>query len=203
MGGMFARPMPVPDLEPERPATWPRRPVLAAGLLIPWLSAALLVGLKQQGGDEEEEDPTGYFYSNADTAYYAGDAVNPPGVESRLVETLDLPPSSSRDTILEEIVAELEERGGTQIGSSSGSGRWVLPWVGGWQRLWTNSYDASFTGGPASKAFDSFTEIGARQFIYGPGEGGMIVEYLFASGREKYLLSRAASVTNLGDRYFQ
>jgi hypothetical protein len=76
--------------------------------------------------------------------------------------------------------------------------------VGGWQRLWANSSDASAFGGPKASSFGSFTQTSARQFVYGPGAGGMIVEYLFSNpGGEKYLLSRAASVSNLGDRYFQ
>jgi hypothetical protein len=107
--------------------------------------------------------------------------------------------------VAEGVVAELEERGGSQIGAAGGTGRWVLPWVGGWQRLWTNSPDASACGGPATNSFGNFVELSARQFVYGPGPGGAVVEYLFASPStgQKYLLSRAAGVTNLGDRFFE
>ena len=83
-------------------------------------------------------------------------------------------------------VTELEERGGSQLESSSGFGRWVLPWVGGWQRLWTNSADASFLGGPAADKFGFYKEISHRQFVYGPGDGGAVEEYLFeCPGGEK------------------
>ena len=33
------------------------------------------------------------------------------------------------------MVDELEDRGGSQIAAAGMQGRWVLPWVGGWQRL--------------------------------------------------------------------
>jgi hypothetical protein len=173
-----------------------RRPVLAAALVLPWLAAQILVGEKRGGRRR------GQTIDESDINY-DGDAVTIPGIESRVLETLELP-TQVRDPILQELVVELEERGGTQIAASSGFGRWVLPWVGGWQRLWTNSTDASFLGGPASDAFGSYTEISGRQFVYGPGEGGAVIEYLFSSpGGEKYLLSRAATVENLGDRYFR
>lgn len=180
------------------PTLLPRRPVLAAGLVLPWLAAQLLVGAKRGGQEasDEEED-----------SYYAGDAVTRPGIESKLLETLEslesVPPEL-RDPVVAGLVTELEERGGSQLESSSGFGRWVLPWVGGWQRLWTNSADASFLGGPAADKFGFYKEISHRQFVYGPGDGGAVEEYLFeCPGGEKYLLSRAAGVTNLGDRYFQ
>jgi hypothetical protein len=183
--------------------------VLLAGLALPWLVSQLVVLAKsevrrREEEEEEEEDRVRALTSDdPSSAYYRGDAVSRPGVEQQLIDALELP-AAARDSVLDGLVLELEELGGTAINASSGYGRWVLPWVGGWQRLWTNSSDASFLGGPPSARFDSYSEISAREFIYGPGDGGMVIEYLFAApGREKYLLSRAAGVTNLGDRYFR
>ena len=51
-------------------------------------------------------------------------------------------------------------------------------------------------------------QISGRNFVYGPGEGGIVVEYLHAQGADenapiKALLTRPGDVTNLGDNVFR
>ena len=109
------------------------------------------------------------------------------------------------------LVEELEERGGSQFAAAANTGRWVMPWVGGWERIWTdNPVDASFLGGPSRDGFSDarrggqFKQVSARTFVYGPGEGGMTVEYLHqAPGSPiKLLLTRQGTVNNLGAHLF-
>jgi len=146
-------------------------------------------------------------------SYLDGDAVTAPALEIELLELLEEEESGpARDAKVTTLVAALEERGGTQIFASAGSGRWVLPWVGAWERVWTNSSDSSFLGGPARTSFQrkgvALEQVSARQFVYGPGEGGMVIEYLSAyQGDEtapiKFLLTRPGTVTNLGENVFR
>jgi len=78
--------------------------------------------------------------------------------------------------------------------------------------VWTSNADAAFLGGPSRTSFtalgNSFSQVSARQYIYGPGEGGITVEYLHAVASDanapiKVLLTRPGSVTNLGGNVFQ
>ena len=146
-------------------------------------------------------------------SYYDGDAVTAPELETTLLELLEeRAPGVERDATAAKLVATLEERGGTQIFASAGQGRWVLPWVGGWERKWTNVADASYLGGPKETSFSkrgiALDQVSARHFVYGPGEGGITIEYLYAYQGDlnapiKFLLTRPGSVTNLGDNVFQ
>ena len=49
-----------------------------------------------------------------------------------------------------------------------------------------------------------FTLLTARHFVYGPGEGGVTVEYLYSApgAGEQLLVSRQGSVNNLGSNSF-
>jgi hypothetical protein len=142
-----------------------------------------------------------------------GDAVSSPLLEIQLLELLENEDKTpTREAKLGGLVTALETRGGTQITAANGQGRWVLPWVGGWDRLWTSATDSSYLGGPASNKMTrrgiGLEQISARNYVYGPGESGITVEYLHsADGDEtaplKFLLTRPGTVTNLGDNIFQ
>ena len=168
-----------------------------------------LIDLPKQTGKISQEEVV--------DSYYDGNAVSSPALEIDLLELLEekgrmVGTDPKRDAEAAQIVTTLEARGGTQLGAAKGQGRWVLPWVGGWERVWTNTADASFLGGPSSTSFGkrgvSLDQVSARQFIYGPGEGGVCVEYLHAFKQDasaplKFLLTRPGTVTNLGDGIFQ
>ena len=150
----------------------------------------------------------------ASTLYDEGDAVTAPGLEIQMLEKMEELPlnSPTRDPIFASLTEQLEARGGSQIFASAGQGRWVLPWVGGWERIWTNIPEGNYLGGPGRTSFSrrgvSLDQISARNFIYGPGEGGITIEYLHAVGGDssapiKVLLSRPGTVTNLGENVFQ
>jgi len=165
--------------------------------------------------------------AKVDSSYDAGDAVTRPGLENELVDLLEAPGALSplQNEEARQLVLALEERGGTQLAAASMTGRWVLPWVGGWERVWTdNPEDSSYLGGPtrtsASLAIEgaegtptlrsggvTFTQTGVRHFVYGPGEGGVTCEYTYeALGNQtnkKLLLWRLGSVTNQGGNFFR
>jgi len=107
-----------------------------------------------------------------------------------------------------ETVEVLEERRGVAFDAADRMGRWAIPWVGAWQCLCTNSDDASFLGGPPDASFvaggKAYRRIDERQFIYGPGDGGLISEYLYATpgNTSKLLLSRTGRVANQGGNFF-
>lgn len=146
-------------------------------------------------------------------SYFDGDAVTSPLLEIQLLELLEeQAPSPARDAKAAAIVAQMEERGGTAIFASNGQGRWVMPWVGGWERVWSDVDDMSFLGGPSKASFGkrgvTLDQIGHRHFVYGPGEGGIVTEYLhsYKSDKDapvKFLLTRPGTVTNLGENVFQ
>jgi len=67
-------------------------------------------------------------------------------------------------------------------------------------------------GGPESTSFSTrgirLDQVSARNFVYGPGEGGITVEYLHAANADsdapvKVVLTRPGTVTNLGGNVFQ
>ena len=137
-----------------------------------------------------------------------GDAVTSPALEIELVERMrDGEGARSPASLVE----DLEERGGSQIFASSASGRWVLPWVGGWERIWSNSLETRFLGGPTRTEFSAggqaYKQVSVRHFVYGPGDGGLTTEYLHASPSSpegaKRLLTRQGGVTNLGANLFE
>jgi len=135
-----------------------------------------------------------------------GDAVTAPGLELELDEVLQspLPPNAE----VARLVQGLEAAGGPQIAASELQGKWVLPWLGGWERVWTSSPgDASLFGGPARATVGRATTlplVSSRQFVYGPGDGGITLEYLYASpaAPAKVLLARQGVVQNLGGNFF-
>jgi len=160
--------------------------------------------------------PKGGTPSSVAKSAAEGDAVTRPQLELLLLETLQ---SGSADGAeVEKLVSELETREGSQLFASNARGRWVLPWLGGWERVWANQPDASFTGGSARPSFPLQTDAAvpvlragssvfqlssARLFVYGPGEGGITVEYLHEcpSAGSSLLLERSGAVANLGDNY--
>lgn len=151
-----------------------------------------------------------------DEAYTAsaleGDAVSPPVVEEQLEAVVrgDVPGTDS--ATIKNLVGVLESQEGPALGAASRNGRWAVPWVGGWQRLCTSDEDQSFIGGPSQSNVKGLRQVSARQFIYGPGEGGIIVEYLYAPDGQsaestpstsKLLLTRTGTLENLGDNEFE
>lgn len=141
-----------------------------------------------------------------------GDAVTSPALELALLEAME--EGSPNNALAANLVERLEANGGVQLPAAAGNGRWVIPWVGGWERLWTSRpQDASFLGGPSRSSFSAtsggrqstFEQVGARNFVYGPGEGGINVEYLHSTpdgSVNDIVLTRPGSVTNLGGNLF-
>ena len=53
-----------------------------------------------------------------------------------------------------------------QLFAAEASGRWVLPWVGGWESVWAAQADRSAFGGPSQLRFDlSTTSDGVRSSV--------------------------------------
>ena len=127
--------------------------------------------------------------------------------------------SASQMSATEGTVRELEALGGTQLSAASNEGMWELPFVGGWDVLLAAP---AFAGGPLAGGGKGvggkgvggkgvggkgvggqgvLTIVSARQFIWGPGEGGISTECVYedpASGvGSLVLLSRIGSVSNL------
>ena len=135
----------------------PRRAFLALALLVPAtqiLRVIKLLFFTNKGAVAGARKKRGGAEVAADDEFYAGDAVTAPALETLVLEkttgvdigaTKGLEGADTAYTSLtvEELVAKLEERGGSQLAAASGSGRWVLPWVGGWQRVWTAAADAA------------------------------------------------------------
>ena len=74
-----------------------------------------------------------------------GNAVTAPTLELDLDDLLELskkqgvaPPDAS----VMALVQQLEETGGPQFEASFLQGKWVLPWVGGWERVWSSQADS-------------------------------------------------------------
>jgi len=152
-----------------------------------------------------------------------GDAVTSPALEVQLAEliaaTTGEPLTTAQFFEADQLVRLLEARGGSQLYASSSPGRWVIPWVGGWERLWCSAADASFIGGPSATSLSlssdiksrlspggtAWRQVSARQFVYGPGEGGIHIEYLYrAPGvSSDLLLARSGKVSNRGGNIFQ
>lgn len=184
-----------------------------------WSTALFAVGLKGRGASD-----TSRRQGAAADDYDDGDAVTSPEAETEFLQLAATPPSQARDAQLAALVEVLERREGAQLYAAEAQGRWVLPWVGGWECVWSAQKDRTSFGGPAIPRFDLSTEsdgtrssvvlqngnvpfklLSARQFIYGPGEGGVTVEYLYSSPgvAPKLLLSKNGTATNLGGNRFQ
>jgi len=134
-----------------------------------------------------------------------GDAVTSPSLELDFVEQVtEVGPASAAP-----LIPLLEQREGSQLAAAGQKGRWVLPWVGGWDRIYCSNMDSTWLGGPKDSSFsargDRFVQTSARNFVYGPGEGGITIEYLHETerGGNKLLLTRPGAVTNLGDNTFR
>jgi hypothetical protein len=136
-----------------------------------------------------------------------GYGASPPALESRLIDLVSYGGSFS-DEVAAKFVYALEGRGGPELNPSAFEGTYVMPWVGAWRNIWSNMKDFSYFGGPTTDRFRNLKTLSeyklesARHFIYGPGNGGVTVEYLHSAPGEKVkrLLTRAGSVTNLGNR---
>eukprot|EP00316_Scyphosphaera_apsteinii_P021135 CAMPEP_0119312874 /NCGR_PEP_ID=MMETSP1333-20130426/27063_1 /TAXON_ID=418940 /ORGANISM="Scyphosphaera apsteinii, Strain RCC1455" /LENGTH=369 /DNA_ID=CAMNT_0007317555 /DNA_START=64 /DNA_END=1173 /DNA_ORIENTATION=- len=148
-----------------------------------------------------------------------GDAVTAPTLETSLEDIAALPSFPEQQSTIDQLVRILESRQGAQYFAASAPGKWVLPWVGGWQRICTSETDASFLGGPPKDVFRfsgaerlsmskagsvDFRQESARTFVYGPGQGGATIEYLFSAPgvATKLLVTRNGTVTNLGGNFF-
>lgn len=208
-GGRVVRKRPT-SIAPRAETNTPRRALLIS--LVAAAPAAQLIAFL--GPLKKVEKPSV-------TSSEEGDAVDRPGLELRLQELLLAQQNVSQDEEVITIVQELESRGGSQIMASQPLGRWVIPWLGGWERVWTSQPDSGFLGGPVRDSFglsDSqrpaaslgvgstiFSQVSGKQFIYGPGVGGVTTEYLYnAPGvASKILLTREGVVTNLGGNYFE
>lgn len=152
--------------------------------------------------------------SDADARYASaldGDAVTRPAIEEQLEDVVNGRIASDKSTVAN-LVSVLESQGGPSLMAGSRRGKWAIPWVGGWQRLCTSETDASFFGGPSKMSVQGFEQVSCRHFIYGPGEGGIIIEYLYAPAGQsaelapstsKLLLTRTGTLDNLGDNEFE
>ena len=172
-----------------------RRAVVGAGLVVASLGWATVFS----GGKS----------SNVETAVEGfGDAVTAPQLETDLEEIAVAAPSPAQSQAIRAIIDQLEEQGGAALPASNSVGRWVIPWVGGWERVYTSQPDVSLFGGPARPSMNvrggGYELVSSRQFVYGPGEGGITCEYLFEKpgAEEKVLLARTGAVSNLGGNYF-
>ena len=157
------------------------------------------------------------------TLFEEGDAVTSPAVEVALLGLVSDTGGAERLSPKQRAraaayVQQLESRGGSQYFAASGPGKWVIPWVGGWQKLWSSSDDAALMGGPSAKEIGlspdlrsrlspggaSFQLASTRYYVYGPGDDGVFVEYLYrAPGAvDDLLLTRAGRVRNDGGNRF-
>lgn len=204
---------PDPDEPPETPQGIDRRLLLMGVLAQPAIFSA--ISMSRGSGSSKKTSQVNSLGDNMD-----GDAVTSPALEIQLLEAIELYPNAQPGDFTNPqyaaaytLVPQLEARGGSQVKASSMAGRWVLPWVGGWDRVWTSTADTRPFGGPQDLQFKvgakTYTQLAARQFVYGPGEGGAIVEFLYgerdAAGSigQKLLLTRPGYVSNLGDNTFQ
>ena len=96
------------------------------------------------------------------------------------------------------MIRQLELRGGSQLGAASGEGVWELPFVGGWDVLYAVP---AFAGGPlATKTGSSLSVSSVREYVWGPGDGGVSTEVVYSAsdGADKaIMLTRTGSVTNM------
>ena len=142
-----------------------------------------------------------------------GDAVTPSSLETDLIGFLNAPRDAAYDQRLASLVAALEDFGGSQLGASFGRGRWVVPWLGGWECIVSTGGALRSLGGPAQTTLRlatdgdgtpvlgsgsgvTFERRSARQFVYGPGAGGIAVEHVYASPQAR--TSRGMSPQLLG-----
>lgn len=135
-----------------------------------------------------------------------------PGLELELIELIESGGSFTNSGMpVGTLIDQLEEFQGSQLQAAAGAGKWVIPWVGGWERAYANGPDARYLGGPQQPVFSfqgrTYQQVSQRQFVYGPGESGVTVEYLYAvpgapASSPKLLFTRPATVSNLGGLEF-
>lgn len=199
----------------DAPDTIRRGLLVAGGLLAPYtlinLFSSFPAPTTNKWKEEARED-------------YEGDAVTSPQLETSIIELAEAgatPKDGARYASAKRIVDLLEEQGGPQLFASRAPGKWCIPWVGGWERVWTTDPAERFPGGPKGTGFalsttasgepmqrsgsSLFSMTSARQFIYGPGEGGFVVEYLHSAPGvpDDLLLTQLGDIKNLGGNFFE
>ena len=156
-----------------------RNLLIAAGGAVTW--SAALVAVVGGAGKKEERRMT-----DEEVLVDLGDAVTSPALETRFLETAAL--VGRGDPTAGGLVDKLEKTGGSQLRASYNPGRWTLPWVGGWECKWISGDDLTFLGGPALTTFSrggtTYQLSSTRNFVYGPGAGGINVEYLFGAATD-------------------
>jgi len=185
------------------------RRAIILGVLAQPIFFGISVGLRS---DKKSLGGTGAPRLKGSQVFDEGDAVTRPGLELDLLGLIETKtPYTPSGKSIPQLVSELEDFQGSQLGAAAGTGKWVIPWVGGWDRLWANGKDARYLGGPAQTEVSyrgrTYQQTSQRQFIYGPGESGATVEYLYSmpgapAEANKLLLTRKATVANQGDLEF-
>ena len=127
-----------------------------------------------------------------------GDAVTRPGLELELLELIESGNSfTASGRSVSTLIDELEEFQGSQLAAAAGAGKWVIPWVGGWERLYANSPGCRYLGGPQQTEVSfqgrAYRQVSQRQFVYGPGESGVTVEYLASATWHSHGILTSAS----------
>lgn len=108
-----------------------------------------------------------------------------------------LSPSQMAD--IDSVVGRLERLRGRQqrAGWGQSDSRWDMPFIGAWDVIYATEQASYATSGAQGRL------VSAREWIYGPGEGGAATEcvYATASGLPSgsLLITRASAVTKLPD----
>ena len=126
-----------------------------------------------------------------------GDAITTPDLETKLIALAD-----AGEAVPPPLLAALEEYGGPQLFASNGQGKWTLPWVGNWRRVWTSRADGRFGGAPVVDG-GGRKLLSVQTFVYGPGKDAVTTEALYASpDGSRTVLTRLGDVENAGGNYF-
>ena len=126
-----------------------------------------------------------------------GDAITTPDLETKLIALAD-----AGEAVPPPLLAALEEYGGPQLFASNGQGKWTLPWVGNWRRVWTSRADGRFGGAPVVDG-GGRKLLSVQTFVYGPGKDAVTTEALYASpDGSRTVFTRLGDVENAGGNYF-
>ena len=126
-----------------------------------------------------------------------GDAIPTPDLETKLIALAD-----AGEAVPPPLLAALEEYGGPQLFASNGQGKWTLPWVGNWRRVWTSRADGRFGGAPVVEG-GGRKLLSVQTFVYGPGKDAVTTEALYASpDGSRTVFTRLGDVENAGGNYF-